>query len=116
MISSLLNRPCTLLIRASTGEDDYGNATVTETTLPAVCAFQRQAATGENESQNNLADSICDLFLPAGSDVSSGDGVIVDGLEYEVDGDPWPVRNERTGEFSHVEVRCRRVSGAEDAS
>jgi hypothetical protein len=116
VISDLMNRPCTLLLRTSTGEDAYGNATVTEMSVATVCAFQKQSSSvdAEDRSQNNLAESGWDLFLPFGPDINSGDAVIVDDLEYEVDGDPWPVRNELTGEFSHVEAVCRRVSGSED--
>lgn len=116
MISNLLTRPCTLLIRSSDGEDAYGNAIVTVEEVETVCAFQKQssAADAEDRSQSNLAESAWNLFLPAGTEINSGDGVTVDDLEYEVDGDPWPVRNEQTGVFSHVEAVCRRVSGSED--
>lgn len=117
MISSLITRPCQLVRRAPSGlEDDYGNEIPGETVVSTVCEFQKQTRSGDQEdaSRNELAESRWNVFLPAGTDVASGDALIVDGTEYEVDGEPWDVRNPVTGQFSHVEVQVKRVAGADD--
>jgi hypothetical protein len=36
---------------------------------------------------------------------------VIEAERYEVDGEPWSVRNPRTQQMSHVEVRLVRVSG-----
>ena len=117
MISNLINRPCQIVRRAPSGlEDDYGNEIPGETIVATVCEFQKQRGLGDQEdaSRNELAESKWNVFFPSGTDVASGDSVIVDGIEYEGDGEAWPVRNPLTGQMSHVEVQVKRVAGAND--
>lgn len=116
-IANLINRPCQIVRRGPSGtEDDYGNEIPGETVVSTVCEFQNQRgrSDAENPSRNELAESRWDVFLPAGTDVTSGDALVVDGIEYEVDGEAWAVRNPVTQALSHVEVTVKRVAGAED--
>lgn len=119
MLNHLLNRPCQLVRRAPSGlEDDYGNELPGETVISTVCEFQKQTRSGDQEDtgRNQLAESRWNVFFPAGTEVDSGDSLVVDGTEYEVDGEPWDVRNPLTGQMSHVEVQVKRVAGAEDGA
>jgi len=111
-----MKTPCQIVRREDGTEDDYGNVIPAETTVQALCAFQKQNALGDSEdgSRGNLAESGWNVFFPVGTDVEQGDAVIVDGREYEVDGEPYRARNELTGSVSHVECAARRVAGADD--
>jgi len=117
MPTNLLNRPCQIVHRSpSDTEDDYGNLLPDESVSSTVCEFQRSAsrATGRNENTeiNELAESRARIYLPVGTDITAGDRVIIDGLTYEVDGEPDAVRNPRTQKMSHVEASLIRTSGS----
>lgn len=116
-ITNLMNRPVQIVRRGPSGTtDDYGNEIPGETVVSTVCEFQNQRGRSDAEdgSHNELAESRWDVFLPADTDITSGDALIVDGLEYEVDGEAWPVRNPLTQTMSHVEVTVKRVAGSGD--
>lgn len=118
-ISELMNLPCQLVRRGPSGdEDDYGNELQGETVVSTVCEFQSVRSRGDQEdgSHNELAESRWNVFLPADTDVASGDALIVSGVEYEVDGEAWLARNPRTQGVSHVEVTVKRVAGSEGGS
>ena len=117
MISNLINRPCQLVRRGPSGsEDDYGNEIPGETVVSTVCEFQAQPSRSDAEDagHNQLSTSKWDVFLPVGTDVTSGDALMLDGVEYEVDGEAWAVRNPLTRRMSHVECTVVRVAGSED--
>lgn len=115
---NLINRACQVVRRGPSAEDDYGNEIPSETVVSTVCEFQAatSSADAEDRSQNNLAEGKFDVFFPVGTDVTSGDALILDGVEYEIDGEPWVARNPSTGVLSHVEAQVVRVAGSEDGS
>lgn len=109
-----MNRPCTLLQRSEgETEDDYGNPIPVETAVETVCEIQQQQRF-EREDADELAESRWLLILPIEQSVNTGDAVVVDGETYELVGDPWRVRNPRTGIHSHIEATVRRTSGPGD--
>jgi len=113
MIANLLNLPCQITRRRASGvEDRYGNEIPTENTVSTVCELQgsSQRVGNEPSGHNDLSRTKWSIFLPAGTDVDSADLVIVDGQEYELDGDPWNVRNPRTQSESHVEATLIRTN------
>lgn len=114
-LTALLNRPLTLVRRsATTGDTDaFGNVIPGETLVPAVGELQ-QSRRDEPDRGGELSDAHWTLFLPAGTDVETGDGVIVDGQLYEFVGDPWQARNPRTRLPSHIECSLRRTSQGGD--
>lgn len=119
MISDLITRPCTLRLRSESGtEDDYGNDIPTETEVDTVCELQKEIRRSSEEpgGQGELSDTLWSLFLPAGTQIDTGDAVEVDGALYEMVGSPWPVRHPLTGVESHVEASVRRTAGAGSAS
>lgn len=117
-IAQLLNLPATIVHRDDSGdEDDYGNAKVTETRVDTVCELQRAfRATEEDERLGETSDTLWNVYLPAGTLVSTAAALEIDGQTFELVGEPWAVRNPRTGVESHMEARVRRVAGAGDAS
>lgn len=115
-LEQLLNRPCTLLLRDSTGEtDEYGNAKTGTTSVETVCELQQQRR-DEPDDQAETSDTTWLVILPAGTEIDTGDAVQVDGHVYELVGAPWHARNPRTQAESHVEATARRTAGAENAS
>lgn len=116
MLAQLINRPCLIVHRlSSTTTDSYGNEIPDEDLIEAVCELQQQQRT-EPGTEGETSDTKWMLFLPAGTAITTGDSVEVDGHVYEVTGEPWPARNPRTQAESHIEATVRRVAGSEDAS
>lgn len=113
-LAALLNRPLTLVRRSYLGEtDEYGGDIPTETSVAVVGELQ-QVRRDEPDAEGELSDTMWTLFLPAGTDVNTGDAVICDGQVYEVVGDPWNARNPRTQVESHIECSLRRTGNAGD--
>jgi len=114
MLTELMNLPVTIVRRSASGvEDDYGNEIPAETSIQTVCEFQQKARGEEDE---NLASTQYMLFLPAGTDIDAGDVVVIEGLEYQMAGDPWFARDPESQTNSHVEATLVRTSGSEDGS
>lgn len=115
-LAQLINRDCILVQRTEDGTtDELGNEIPAETHVQTVCELQQQRRT-EEEDQGEVSEADWLLVLPAGTDIDTGDSVIVDGNEYELIGAPWPARNPRTRAESHIEATVRRTAGPEDAS
>lgn len=114
-LATLLNRPLTLVRRsaASAETDAFGNIVPTETLVEVVGELQQQRR-AEPGDDSEMSDTNWILFLLAGTDVNTGDGVICDGQLYELVGDPWQVRNPRTQLQSHIECSVRRTAQAGD--
>lgn len=116
-LSTLINRPCTIVQRSASGETDiYGDAVPGETRVDAVCELQQTRRDEPDAQQGGLADTVWTAFLLPEAQIDSGDRLVVDGVEYEVVGDPWVARNPRAQADSHIEVTLERTAGSEDAS
>jgi hypothetical protein len=111
MLTQLLNRKAWLVRRSDSGaEDEYGNQTPTETTTEIVCEVQQRSR--DEASDTDVSDTQWLGIFPAGTELDSGDAIVVEGLgEFELDGAPWPARNPRTQAESHVEATLRRTAG-----
>lgn len=105
--------PVDLTSRTVSGRDPLGNDVYT-TTVTTVDGIFAPGSSAELVQGQDVVTTQPTVFLPTGSDLSAVDAVKVNGLQFEVDGDPnvWPP-NPYTGwqpEFS-VEVKLRRVTG-----
>jgi hypothetical protein len=110
-IAQLLNRPCTITHRQDGDErDEYGNALDGEMTTTTVCELQQRQ---RSETTDEIAASTWALYLPAGTAIDTGDAVEIEGVSYEVDGEPWAVRSPITKGVSHIEATVRRTAGVE---
>lgn len=113
-LAMLMNRPCGLLRQTPSGEKDrFGNPKHTELLIGTVCELQQRQRTEPGDA-SELSVTTWALFLPAGTDVNTGDAIIIDGAEYEFIGDPWEARNPRTQEVSHIEATIRLAAAADD--
>lgn len=115
MLTTLINRPCTVLRRVEDGEDDYGNTTYRDEAEETVCEIQ-QRQRREDDDHNELADSGWLIVFELGTTIGSGDSVVVEGEQYEIEGEAWEVWNPRLQAASHVEASARRTSGSGNAS
>lgn len=109
-ISTLINRPCQLvLVSDGEAEDDYGNKIPEETTVDAVCELQQRRREEAGEQGETSTTEWTAFFLP-GVELDSASKLIVDGATYEFTGDPWEARNPNSQVCSHVEGTVKRVA------
>lgn len=111
-LTPLINRPCKILTRVITGEDDYGNDTHEDTVVDTVCELQ-QRQRSEDDGHNELSKTSWLLVLDTGETITARDAVVVDGDRYELDGEPADVWNPRTQLISHIEATVVRTSTEE---
>jgi len=112
MLDQLLNRTCVIETRVPGGRDEYNNETDSVVEVSTVCELQQRQRT-ETGDRGEVSVTEWMLVLPASTDLSTGDTVLVDGDRYEVTGDPWQARNPRTQAVSHVEATVKRTSGVD---
>ncbi len=117
MYETLINTPCTLIHRRTSGpRDAHGRPTVAETATETVCEIQ-QRQTSERGDAGELGDAICDVFLLASVAVTTGDAIYVTGCgEFELIGRPEVVTDSLTGTAHHIEATARQTAGAGDGS
>lgn len=99
----------------SPGDDDYGNPLPGELEPHDItgCSFQPLLGVASMENVSQTFDQVMTrwrFFAPAGSDVVASDHIQVDGVDYQVDGDPvtWPDVN---GLPHHVEGYAKKWAG-----
>lgn len=112
-LATLLNRACTITHRTFDPDvvNEFGDEIPTETPATTVCELQ-QRQRSETSDPGQVSKTEWLLILPAGTTIATGDTVTIDGLAYEVSGEPWPARNPRTQAASHVEATVCRTEGA----
>lgn len=101
-VTAMMNRPCVVHRRAAGPRDAYGDQTAVETVMVARCELQQIAATDDAAGPGSSVRA--HAYLPPEVPVTGWDWLEVDGGRYEVDGDPWVVRDPLTGRDSHVEA------------
>lgn len=110
MIDRMLRTPCTIRHRGSSGVDEYGNPTQVESgTTDTVCWLDpARSVEVTNGQQTYIQDWT--LYLPAGTTIDGGDQVEVDGVLYELTGNPRRFTRPTSTVEHHVECDVRRVS------
>lgn len=115
-LTALLNRPMTIVRRSvGTTTDEFGNIIAAEVAEDVYGELQQQQRS-EPVAEGELSDTRWMVFLPAGTELGTGDAIVCDGHIYELVGDPWDVRNPRTQLQSHVEASLRRTSTAGEST
>ena len=115
-LSALLSLPITIVRRSDSDEtDELGNIIPGTTDVETVGELQ-QVRRDEPDDAGELSVTEWRLFLPAGTQITTGDAVIAGGAVYEVIGDAWHTRNPRTSVESHVECSLRQTSSDEEGS
>lgn len=114
-LATLLNRPCTIIHRTDSGEeDDYGDAIPTETYVETTCEIQ-QVRSDEPALEGEHSVTDWNLYLPVDVLIDTGDAVLVGEVEYEVVGDPWHA-DSGSPQVHHTEVRVRKTGTQEVGS
>jgi hypothetical protein len=106
--SRLMTQTATLHHVTETGVDVYNDPTTTETTSTVGCLLQQRTRI-EQTAGGQISTETLVLFLPAGTTVDALAYVTVDGLDYQLDGPPWPAFNPRSQAVSHIEAQVKRV-------
>lgn len=107
-VDRLLTMACTVKVPTA-ATDDYdqtpGAPAITET----VCMLEQDRSEEGAEGAAEISD--WKVYLPAAMAGIDGRATLeIDGREYELAGDPWPVQNPRLRTVSHVEARVRRLA------
>lgn len=115
--ADLITRPCTIVNRSESDDtDELGNEIPSEDLVDGVWEVQ-QRNRREQGDEAELSDTLWDAYFLAGTKLRTGDAVIDDELgHFELVGDPWPARNPRTQQASHLEATVRQIRGSEDPS
>jgi hypothetical protein len=96
MIDRLLTTPCTILVRQSDTEDEYGDRTYKVVRRGSRCAIQ--AAGSREDHEHAVQVSSWQVWLPADTaDVRGWDAVEADGAILELNGDPQLWKSPLTG-------------------
>jgi hypothetical protein len=113
----LMRTPCTVLRRAVTGEDEFGDSIKGSTKVETRCSLQLGGGVGggrlEHVDHGEISDEIWALYLPIGTEIDTGDAVIGNGKKYELVGDPWNAE-EGSRAMWHVEATVRRTAAPGD--
>lgn len=119
--ADMIRRPCTLLLRTGESRDAHGNPVNRVVRRETVCELQAESAQGMSANEiiaSEIASARWRLWLlPADGDITNGDGIIVDGLEYEVASEVWPIFDpfERNS-TDHIECVVERTAGSAEVS
>jgi len=101
----------TLIKRAVSGQDAYGNDTYTETQVNVdYCVFQ-PAGSNENLIFTDQISTTDTIFMPFGTDVTALDAIDYNGDRYEVVGDPGEWVSPFSGRVSPIRVSVSIVKG-----
>lgn len=110
MTLPLLGTPITIVTRTRSGVDAFGNDVFTTSTATVAGVFA-PAGSVDNVQGEDVIVTQPRVFLPAGTTVTGIDAVEVDGVTYEVDGDPNVWVNPFTGVAPGIQLALRRVAG-----
>lgn len=106
------NQTVTAVKRTPGAKDKMGVPTVSEIESDiAGCSFQPFDRPTEQLANMDLSVSVYRLFTPPGTGLTVTDAIRVNGVEYEILGDPqtWP--EPITGVDHHTEFLLRRANG-----
>lgn len=102
----------TLRHRVVAGQDEYGNDTLSFTEVQVGPCSIQQTTSGEQISFTDQVATSVMVFMPYGTNVDYLDAVIIDGVEYEVIGDPEQWVSPFSGHTAPVRVTGQLVKGA----
>lgn len=100
----------TLITRTKSGTDTFGNDTYTET-LSTIKGAVAPAVSTEVTAAGETVTTHPTLYAPPGTTITSIDAVQIDGLQYEVDGEPEVWNSPMTGEQFGIAAHLQRVTG-----
>lgn len=102
----------TLRHRVVAGQDEYGNDTLSFTEVQVGPCSVQQASSQEAVSFTDQATKNVLVFMPYGTNVSYLDAMIINGIEYEIIGQPDSWSSPFSGHTAPVRVSGQLVEGA----
>lgn len=107
-MQALLPQTATVVSCTVGATDRYGNDTYTYATRASYPCRLRQLRADERGQGDNRQVITHRIYLPADADLGRHDRVTVEGVTYEVDGEPYRVRGSST--VHHVEADLTAVT------
>jgi hypothetical protein len=102
----------TLRHRVAAGKDEYNNDTYSFTEVKVgPCSVQQTTSREAVNFTDQVSTNIL-VFVPYGTDVGYLDAMIIDGVEYEVIGEPDKWMSPFSGHTSPIRVSGQIVKGA----
>jgi hypothetical protein len=102
----------TIQRRAVSGTDAYGDDQYSITTVDVFpCSVQYGGSSEIVEGTDQLNADIS-VYVPSGTDVSYIDALLIDGVQYEVQGQPMQGISPFTGGRPPILIRANKVTGA----
>ena len=102
----------TFLKRTVTGVDVKGNDVYSDTTMDVPYCVLDQGASAEVVQGTEQVTTDVTVYAPPGTDVGAFDAFIVNGVKYEVQGNPASPVSPFTSFQGPVEIRGKIVEGA----
>jgi len=101
----------TIRRRSVSGRDEYNNDeyAFVEENIP-MCVVQPGGSGEETDFADRVTDGIT-VFFPYGTDISYIDSIVLEGVEYEVQGVPQKWRSPFSGNTSPIQVSAVKVTG-----
>lgn len=109
----LLTTDVTIIPRSrADSDDDFSDPSPTEGTEVETRGALQQRSRTEPNGQGELSDTDWLLILLPGVTIDRTDIVRIEGRDYEVIGDAWPVVDHRSGQVHHLEVSLNHTGGS----
>jgi hypothetical protein len=102
----------TLISRTVSGQDGYGNDVYAETSTDVSPCIVQPAGSVETIQWTDEVSTDLTVFLPFGTDIEAIDAVEINGIRYEVQGEPSNWTSPFTGRNSPEQIRVSKVTGA----
>jgi hypothetical protein len=101
----------TIRRRSVSGKDEYGNDkyAFVEENIP-LCVVQPSGSGEETNFADRLSTTII-VYFPYGTDVNYIDALVVNEVEYEIEGTPQTWRSPFSGNVAPIEVRATKITG-----
>jgi hypothetical protein len=94
------------------GQDEYGNDTLSFTEVQVgPCSVQQTTSRESINFTDQVATNVL-VFMPYGTDVGYLDAMIINGVEYEITGDPDQWVSPFSGHTAPVRVSGQMLKGA----
>jgi hypothetical protein len=102
----------TLLHRVLAEPDEYGNDTYSDVPMQVSGCVVQPAGSNEITQFTDQVSTDITVFMPYGTEVSALDGLVINGVKYEIAGIPQQWRSPFSGHTSPLQIRASLVTGA----
>lgn len=101
----------TVLRRVLAEPNEYGNDTYTDVPVQVQGCVVQPSGTNEVVQFTDQVSSDLTVFMPYGTDIGPLDGLVINGVTYEIQGIPQRWRSPFSGHTSPIQIRASVVTG-----